>query len=81
VGGGVGAGFQLAFGVPLLLDYFGVVYYPVVFRVAEAVRFGLGFGLLVSLLALLVACVVCGLCAGCGWCVLFGLCVSGRCFA
>ena len=59
MGDGVGAGFQLAFGVPLLLDYFGVAYYPTIHRPTETLCFSLGFSLLVPLPALMVAWVVC----------------------
>jgi len=47
--------FQLCMGVLMLLDFFGVVHYPTIHRVTEMVRFSLGFSLLVSLLALMVA--------------------------
>jgi len=51
--------FQLCLGALGLLDYFGVVYYPMVHRVTETIHFSLGFSLVVPLLVLTVAWVVC----------------------
>jgi len=51
--------FQLCLGALGLLDYFGVVYYPMVHRVTEAVSFSLGFGAAGPLLVLTVAWCVC----------------------